>query len=63
MSDATDPTETRRGLPRWVKALILTVLIAVGIVVLFTWVFPWVESNLQNPTMGALAPAAPDLVW
>ena len=41
--------------PRWVKPLVLTVVIVVAIAVLFTWVFPWVESMQQDPTLGAMA--------
>lgn len=40
-----------------VKALILTVVIAVVVVVLFLYVFPWVEQQQQDPTLGA-PPAA-----
>ncbi len=42
----------RTGLPRWGKAILLLVVIAVSIVILFTWVFPWVEEMTQDPTMG-----------
>lgn len=48
--DASVPT----GMPRCVKAVALVALIVISVVVLFTWIFPWVESNLQNPTMGSL---------
>ncbi|MEX2550441.1 MAG: hypothetical protein WD638_09455 [Nitriliruptoraceae bacterium] len=41
--------------PRWAKPVLLTLVIAVAIVVLFTWVFPWVESMQQDPTLGAAA--------
>jgi lipopolysaccharide export LptBFGC system permease protein LptF len=34
------------------KAVLLTLVIAVTIVVLFTWVFPWVEQQTQDPTIG-----------
>lgn len=44
----------RGGLPRWVKIVLLLVLIAVAVVVLFTTVFPWVEERMQDPTMGAV---------
>ena len=47
------------GTPRWRKALLLTVLIAVAVVVLFTWVFPWVEETTQVPTIGAQLLRAP----
>ena len=54
---APDPVpagEPRRRTPRWAKAILLLVVIAVAIVVLFTTVFPWVEERMQDPTMGAL---------
>lgn len=35
-----------------IKALLWLVIIALAIVVLFTWVFPWVEEQTQNPTIG-----------
>ena len=44
----------RTGMPRWLKALLITVGIIVGVVVLFLWVFPWVEARTQNPTMGSI---------
>ncbi len=44
----------RGGTPRWVKAILLLVVIAVAVVVLFTTVFPWVEERTQNPTMGTM---------
>lgn len=47
------PENTGGGGRRWLKAVLLTLLIAVGIVVLFTWVFPWVEELTQDPTIGA----------
>jgi flagellar basal body-associated protein FliL len=40
-----------------VKAVILTVVIAIAVVVLFLYVFPWVEQQQQDPTLGA--PPAP----
>jgi hypothetical protein len=42
--------------PSWLKALLWIVAIALAIVVLFTWVFPWVEERTQDPTIG-LGPA------
>ena len=36
-----------------IKVLIWTLVIGVSVVVLFTWVFPWVESLQQDPTLGA----------
>ena len=43
----------RRGMPTAVKVLLWTLVIAVAIVILFGWVFPWVESMQQDPTLGA----------
>ncbi len=40
-------------MPKLVKALILTVVIVVAVVVLFLYVFPWVEQQQQDPTLGA----------
>lgn len=39
------------NLPRWVRTLILLVIIAVAVVILFQWVFPWVESTWYNPAV------------
>ncbi|MFA9431630.1 hypothetical protein [Egicoccus sp. AB-alg2] len=39
--------------PKWLKVVLLAVLIAVAVVVLFTTVFPWVERQLEDPTLGA----------
>lgn len=47
------PGNAKRGGSRWLKAVLLTALIAIAIVVLFTWVFPWVEEQTQDPTIGA----------
>jgi hypothetical protein len=44
--------------PRWMRIVLLVILIAVTVVVLFTTVFPWVEQRLEDPTMGA-GPSAP----
>ena len=44
----------RGGTPRWVKAILLLVVISVAVVVLFTTVFPWVEERTQDPTMGTM---------
>jgi hypothetical protein len=38
--------------PRWMRIVLLVILIAVTVVVLFTTVFPWVERQLEDPTMG-----------
>jgi Flp pilus assembly pilin Flp len=47
--------------PKWLRIVLLVLAIAVAIVVLFTTVFPWVESRLEDPTMagGAQASRAP----
>ncbi|MFO7777601.1 MAG: hypothetical protein R6V28_04535 [Nitriliruptoraceae bacterium] len=47
------PEEADGGGRRWLKAVLLALAIVVGIVVLFTWVFPWVEELTQDPTIGA----------
>ena len=44
----------RSGMPRWLKVIVLIVLIAVAVIVLFTTVFPWVEERMQDPTMGTM---------
>lgn len=44
-------------MPKLVKALVWIVVIAVSVVVLFTTVFPWVEEQQQDPTLGL--PAIP----
>jgi hypothetical protein len=38
--------------PRWLRMVLVVVLIAIAVVVLFTTVFPWVERQLEDPTMG-----------
>ncbi|MBW3578497.1 MAG: hypothetical protein KY462_12295 [Actinobacteria bacterium] len=38
-------------LPTAVKVLLGLALAAVAIVVLFTWVFPWVEQRMEDPTL------------
>lgn len=40
-------------MPKAVKVLVWIVAIAVAVVVLFLWVFPWVESLQQDPTIGS----------
>ena len=40
------------ALPRWVRILALVVLAAMAVVVLFEWVFPWVETTYYNPSVG-----------
>lgn len=52
MSGSAPHQANRRG-SRWLKVVLLTLLIAVSVVVLFTWVFPWVEELTQDPTIGA----------
>lgn len=49
--DAAD--RTRRGLPKLLRIVLGVLLIAVAIVILFVWVFPWVESIQQDPTIGS----------
>lgn len=39
---------------RPVRIVLWLLLIAVAVVVLFTWVFPWVETWQQDPTLGAV---------
>lgn len=41
-------------MPRWLRIVLLVLVIALAVVVLFTTVFPWVESRLENPTMGVV---------
>lgn len=38
-------------MPAIVKGLIWAVVIVAAVIVLFLWVFPWVESLQQDPTM------------
>jgi hypothetical protein len=38
--------------PRWLRIVLVVVLIAITVVVLFTTIFPWVERQLEDPTMG-----------
>jgi hypothetical protein len=38
--------------PRWLRIVLVVALIAITVVVLFTTVFPWVEQQLEDPTMG-----------
>lgn len=48
---------TKEGaVPRWVRVMVWTVVIAVVVVLLFTVVFPRVERMLEDPTMGAADP-------
>jgi cell division septal protein FtsQ len=49
------PARTRRNaVPRWLRIVLIVVVIAVTVVVLFTTVFPWVERQLEDPTMGVV---------
>ena len=43
-----EPPRTR---PRWVKPVLLTVLVVVSVWVLFTWVFPWVTEMGLSPAL------------
>ncbi len=36
---------------RWLKPVLLTVLIVVSVWVLFTWVFPWVTEMGLSPAL------------
>lgn len=54
MTWETSPKPSSR-LPGWGKAIVWLVVVAVAVVVLFTWVFPWVESIQQDPTLGVAA--------
>lgn len=51
--EAAAATPQRSTARRVLKVLVIMALIAVAVVVLFTWVFPWVEEVTQNPTLGA----------
>ena len=42
---------------RSVRWVVIAVVAVVVLVVLFTVVFPWLERNLSNPTMGQVAVA------
>lgn len=44
----------RSGAARAVRILLLVVVAAAILVLLFTVVFPWVERNLSDPTLGGL---------
>jgi hypothetical protein len=34
------------------RTVLWLVVIAVAVVILFTWVFPWVEARTQDPAIG-----------
>jgi len=53
------PPVTGRAPRRWLRGIVVAVLIVVAVVVLFTWVFPWVESLQQDPTIGTQVLRAP----
>lgn len=42
----------RSGAARAVRILLLVIVAAAILVLLFTVVFPWVERNLSDPTLG-----------
>jgi hypothetical protein len=42
------------AVPRWLRIVLIVLVIAITIVVLFTTVFPWVEQRLEDPTMGVV---------
>ena len=48
-----DRTGGFRGLPRLVRILVVTVAVALVLVLLFGWIFPWVETNIYNPALDA----------
>lgn len=42
-----------------VRWIVMGAVAAVVLVVLFTVVFPWIEQNLSNPTLGTALPVRP----
>lgn len=50
----TEPERRFTGPVRWATIVALALVI---LVVLFTVVFPWLERNLSNPTLGSAPPA------
>lgn len=52
-------TTPERPPRRWTRWVVLGVVAVVVLVVLFTLVFPWIERNLSNPTIGAVVLGAP----
>ena len=36
------------------RLVLVALLVALAVVVLFTWVFPWVERQQQDPTVGVV---------
>lgn len=49
-------TASRRRGPAWWATVVVIALVV--LVVLFTVVFPWLERNLSNPTLGAVHAAS-----
>ena len=46
-------------MPRWLRIVLIALLIAAAVVVLFTTVFPWVERTFeQDPTLPDAVQAA-----
>lgn len=43
---------TGRSVPRWSRWVLWAILAAVLVVVLFEYVFPWVEATFYNPGVG-----------
>ena len=41
---------------RWAKAVVLGLAIAFAVVLLFTVVFPWVDTLIADPVMGSPPP-------
>jgi hypothetical protein len=41
---------------RWLKALLLAVAVAAAVVLLFTVVFPWVDTLIADPVLGRPPP-------
>ncbi len=37
--------------PRWLKAVLLTIVIVLAVWVLFTWVFPWITEIGLSPAL------------
>jgi lipopolysaccharide export LptBFGC system permease protein LptF len=55
--DGHDDTDVRGR--RWLRVLVWLLVTALAVVVLFTWVFPWVESFQQDPRIEAQASLEP----
>jgi hypothetical protein len=55
-SEDTGPARPRRSWPqRLLRALVLLVLALVVLYALFFHIFPWVERQLEDPTLDAAA--------